>query len=334
MVAISYSSRHIQGGFSLAAKIENVLKDTENGAPKIGDTLENAVGLTKTKAEREQNVQNLVQFYLYTRNTMQDPEHLVPNNFFLLKKSHFDTKKPTKIVTHGWRDSAQSRAVVVIRDAFIQNGDYNVITVDWSPIAKTEYIIASNDVEMVAKYTATLIDFLHKQGMDLSKLTTVGHSLGAHVAALAARFAQGTVNYVAALDPAQPNFLTKGPNNRVSRGDGKYVMVIHSNGGFLGFITTLGDSDFYPNGGSVQPGCVLDPSVTCSHARAYEYFAESINTKVGFWAEKCSNYLDFTTGQCKSNAKALMGGVNPNYNVKGSYYLTTNDKAPYAKGPL
>lgn len=41
-----------------------------------------------------------------------------------------------------------------------------------------------------------MIDFLHERGMDLSQTTIIGHSLGAHVAGLAARNAKGEVEVV------------------------------------------------------------------------------------------------------------------------------------------
>ena len=98
---------------------------------------------------------------------------------------------------------------------------------------------------------------------------------------------------VAGLDPAGPRFVD-GPfvdripelgANRLSEEDAAFVDVIHTNGGFepcivcpnrepspararsssscvlcsvhAGAILQLGHMDFYPDGGSVQSGCVL-----------------------------------------------------------------------------
>jgi Lipase len=36
--------------------------------------------------------------------------------------------------------------------------------------------------------------------------------------------------------------------------DAQYVQVIHSNGGILGMQYQSGTTDFYPNGGTRQPG--------------------------------------------------------------------------------
>lgn len=63
-----------------------------------------------------------------------------------------------------------------------------------------------------------------------------------------------------ALDPAYPGF--EGPNarRRLNKTDARFVDVIHTNARFglnnaVGLETPLGHADFYPNGGSFQPGC-------------------------------------------------------------------------------
>jgi hypothetical protein len=71
-----------------------------------------------------------------------------------------------------------------------------------------------------------------------------------------------------ALDPARPSFDSKGPGERIDKSDAIQVQVIHTNAGNLGIKETIGDSDFYPNGGEQQPGCrwigkqiTSDPSI-------------------------------------------------------------------------
>jgi len=58
-----------------------------------------------------------------------------------------------------------------------------------------------------------------------------------------------------ALDPARPTFDSKGPGERIDKSDAIQVQVIHTNAGNLGIEEMIGDSDFYPNGGTQQPGC-------------------------------------------------------------------------------
>jgi pancreatic triacylglycerol lipase len=56
------------------------------------------------------------------------------------------------------------------------------------------------------------------------------------------------------LDPAGPLFHMNSPNERLASSDGDYVEVIHTNGWTLGFGEPIGQSDFFPNWGSSQPG--------------------------------------------------------------------------------
>ena len=57
---------------------------------------------------------------------------------------------------------------------------------------------------------------------------------------------------------------------------------------------------------------MLNCLVCCNHCRAYTYYAESINTDVGFVALRCNNYEDFMAGDCEGNGKELMGAFTPN----------------------
>lgn len=119
----------------------------------------------------------------------------------------------------------------------------------------------------------------------------------------------------------------------MSHGDAKYVQVIHTNGGHLGYLGPLGHADFYPNGGMKQPGCLIDIGGSCSHARSFEYFAESLNSETGFLAARCDNYVEFLMGMCQSET-AFMGEAEPKFNVKGKYYLNTHALPPYARSGL
>lgn len=58
------------------------------------------------------------------------------------------------------------------------------------------------------------------------------------------------------LDPAFPLYMFSSPSARLSANDAKFVDVIHTDGGVLGFPWPLGHADFFPNGGiPLQPGC-------------------------------------------------------------------------------
>lgn len=46
-----------------------------------------------------------------------------------------------------------------------------------------------------------------------------------------------------------------GPEDRLDKDDAYYVDVIHTNGDKNGILKSLGNIDFFPNGGKSQPNC-------------------------------------------------------------------------------
>lgn len=84
--------------------------------------------------------------------------------------------------------------------AYIKEGDYNVIVIDWSKITLGTYAVARSYVRQVGIHLSGMINLLEEHGMDLSKTLLVGHSLGAHVVGIAARNAKGNVKYVIGKD--------------------------------------------------------------------------------------------------------------------------------------
>ena len=58
------------------------------------------------------------------------------------------------------------------------------------------------------------------------------------------------------LDPARPYFNEKDPAVRLDPADAEYVDVIHTNAPNVGTPQSVGNIDFWPNGGYLQPGCL------------------------------------------------------------------------------
>lgn len=92
------------------------------------------------------------------------------------------------------------------------------------------------------------------------------------------------------LDPAGP--LWHADNSKIAKTDGQYVEIIHTNANVLGLNQPCGHSDFYPNGGDIQPGCY---DAICSHSRSYQYFAETVKSRNNnMKANLCSSILEAT----------------------------------------
>lgn len=166
-------------------------------------------------------------FFLYTRSNINNPQQLfieessVKNNFY-------DSKKPTKFVTHGWTQFCDPRPMITavtkgnydpvfimwfrhflnfhvvltawfwFSSAYLQNGDYNVIVVDWTKISNLFYspeLISK--LKSVGAQVAKMIDLLgSSRNSNPSTITLVGHSLGAHVMGFAGKQTSAKVGHI------------------------------------------------------------------------------------------------------------------------------------------
>ncbi|XP_011307696.1 phospholipase A1-like [Fopius arisanus] len=280
-----------------------------------------------------------VNYHLYTRNGPPNGTMLFNGNLDLIKNSGFSPWNPTKFITHGWKSSAFSASLLNLKDAYLRRGDYNVILVDWEPLASsTFYLGPMQNTGKVGKQAGLFIDFLIQEtGIRSVDIHFIGHSLGAHVAGnAAASTTHGKLGRVTGLDPALPGFHVITSNDgKLDSSDADFVDVIHSCGGILGFLQPVGHADFYPNGGvAVQPGCCCLPEITeaCSHGRAYVYFTESIFSDAGLLATKCDTWDQFRIGACSNSAMVFMGEP-VDHAARGNYFLKTRAEAPFADSP-
>lgn len=61
---------------------------------------------------------------------------------------------------------------------------------------------------------------------------------------------------------------------------------------------------------------------SCNHDRAPIYYAESINSDLGFWGFKCKSWKEWALGVCResnSNETAIMG-----WNASNEYVFFTD----------
>ncbi|XP_008548048.1 phospholipase A1 [Microplitis demolitor] len=277
-----------------------------------------------------------VTFLLFTKYGPANGSVLYTDNADSIKNSGYSPQRPTKFITHGWKSSALSTGLINLKNAYLKKYDYNVILVDWEPMASsTFYLGPMKNTAQVGARAAELLDYLVQEfGADLNDMHFLGHSLGAHVAGNAASSVKaGKIARVTGLDPALPGFHAIMPaSGRLDATDAKFVDVIHSCGGILGFLQPLGTVDFYPNGGiAVQPGCCCMPEITeaCSHGRAYVYYTESILSEDGLLASQCSDWDAYQKGDCSDSPIAFMG-ENVDQSSKGTYFLRTRSHPPYA----
>ncbi|CAG9864877.1 unnamed protein product [Phyllotreta striolata] len=226
-----------------------------------------------------------VSYFLYTNGKKEKVDYTKTD---WLRQSIWDPLKEDVMLIHGYAGGDDELPMVVLRDAYLKNGSYNIWVVDWGKLNPPPcYRAGVNNMRIVGKCTGDLLTALRTAGLQTEKLTCVGHSLGSHVCGLIARFVTFRLHRIVALDPARP-FIT--PGLRLSSGNALAVHVLHTNAGHYGEGGKTGHVDFCINGGRVQPYCEnadIDVQL-CSHVWAICYMAESLFPSLTKKAEPCS----------------------------------------------
>lgn len=295
---------------------------------------------------------------VYTRNNPKEGQ-LITRNYV---PSVFNGDLLTMFIVHGWLQNENYVWMHDMKDAALQKGDFNVIIVGWSIGAlRLNYFQSASNTRAVGAEIALVSNLtIQTTGSSRSRQYCVGHSLGSHVCGHAGH--SGQFGRITGLDPAGPAFDDRPPSVGLDQTSADLVDVIHTNYPSLlvfglGAFRPLGHIDFYPNGGSQQPGCTVDPfggivnpagiftgensslkiaievTLGCNHIRAYQFFTESILEDC-FWSRDviCTNPSDLP-GSCKSNGTVLQSlGFHANtYPGRGIFYLKTNPSSPFCR---
>ncbi|KAL9700201.1 hypothetical protein quinque_003642 [Culex quinquefasciatus] len=250
-----------------------------------------------------------------------------------------DTSKPLVLVIHGWLDNSSRNWMKLMAADYLQFVDTNVCLVDWGNLAIYGYAFAANHTYAVGDYVAEFVSYLNGQGISLSKVTLVGHSMGAQISGQAGMKLGGQVGAIYGLDPASPLFkmpFDVGTSRRLDKSDAKYVQMIITSRCTWGVCVGDGHENFYPNGGLVpQPNCVVPvfsnaespEPISCSHCHAYTLFRMSLNPKNVFNGKKCSGFVAYTAMACLFNPTSKMGIYSRR--LGGDFYMLTRPVQPF-----
>lgn len=220
------------------------------------------------------------------------------------------------VLLHGYTGHKDYAPNPYIRPAYFEKGEYNIISLDYHPLAPYPcYFNAVGNLPVVANCTAQLLDFLvQNKKVEFDDIHVIGFSLGGQTAGMIANFIRsGKLKRITGLDPAKPMFVTAPPQSKLDKEDAQFVDVIHTDVLQRGVLHPSGHVDFYVNGGLEQTGCMIQNPHDiggCNHDRAPKYYAESINSVEGFWGFRCAHWYLYALGVCheeRDSAKALMG---------------------------
>ncbi|XP_047518586.1 pancreatic lipase-related protein 2-like isoform X1 [Pieris napi] len=222
---------------------------------------------------------NDVAFLLYTRHNPNEPYTLTIDDDESLFASSIDFNDDTVVYFHAFMETSNDGSALLVREAYIQRQDTNVIMVDAQHLeAGPWYFTAASNTWYIGRIAAELVDYLVSRGLKLSKTHFVGHSLGSQSAGVAGySLKSGRVSRITGLDPAFPLFDNVPLEQRLDPSDAEFVDVIHTDAGIFGFNRPVGHVDFFPNGGmSPQPGCELEVVIPqqellnkCNEARRF-----------------------------------------------------------------
>ncbi|XP_051481939.1 lipase member H [Apus apus] len=243
-----------------------------------------------------------VKLLLYTRQNPVCAEELRS-----AASQYLDVTKKTTFIIHGYRLTGSAPAwIPELVQLLLFVEDMNVIVVDWNQGATTLiYSRASRNCKKVAEILKKLIDDMVAAGGSPGSVHMVGVSLGAHIAGFVGQMFGGALGRVTGLDPAGPLYRGQPPGERLDPTDAQFVDVIHSDTDGLGYQEALGHIDFYPNGGTDQPGCPLTVFsglwyFKCDHQRSVWLFMSSLRQSCNITAYPCDSYRNYRNGKCTS----------------------------------
>ncbi|XP_066457486.1 inactive pancreatic lipase-related protein 1-like isoform X2 [Eleutherodactylus coqui] len=289
------------------------------------------------------------QFLLFTKANMDDYQILSARDLSTFKQSHFDCRKETVFIIHGYLEKGDDPWLKTVCKNILMKEDMNCVCVDWRRGASSIYTRAINNVQVVGAEIAFFINTTMKEyNCSLTKIHMIGHSLGAHAAGEAGKRRPG-IEKMTILDAAGPGFSNETDEVVVNPSVARFVVALHTDAGTLGLGTErlIGHKDFFLNGGKHMTGCdgsqimnvteslglvgVARDFALCSHVNSYYVFIESIQKPEGLMGYCASDYSAFQKGDgfpCTNGSCSLMGYYTLPQNASSCrvYYLNTGPR--------
>ncbi|XP_073798539.1 hepatic triacylglycerol lipase [Danio rerio] len=299
-------------------------------------------------------------FHLYHAGSLfEETCALRPYSRESLNTCRYNSSDPLVIIIHGWTmNGLMEPWIFHLASALkLRLQQVNVLISDWRTLALQPYPAAVRCCRQVGQEVAALLTWLQEVAqLSMDDVHLIGYSLGAHVAGFAGSHFRGTrkLGRITGLDPAGPHFEGLPALDRLSPDDAQFVDAIHT---FtkspllpgVGIKQSVAHVDFYPNGGTFQPGCKISDiysnvyqyglqgvpkTIKCSHERAVRLFTDSLlNTSRPLLGFRCRDNSAFSRGQCldcsRRRCNTLGFSVRREHSGGKGLYLRTGPETPY-----
>jgi pancreatic triacylglycerol lipase len=206
-----------------------------------------------------EEISGLNDTYFNLYNRLDNNAFKITNKYSLLKSEcKLDPLLDVIIIIHGYLSKSGDDWVIEAKNEILKHDNVNVITVDWSYLSFSSYLLVLSNYKNISNKIIELINFTieHKDSQPFN-FYLIGFSIGSHIAGYVGHKIKG-LKRITGLDPAWIGLKDAQLIDRLDSNDALFVDVIHtdrsSNIG-LGFRNSLGHVDFYPNDGKNQPGC-------------------------------------------------------------------------------
>ncbi|GFT62831.1 pancreatic triacylglycerol lipase [Nephila pilipes] len=298
------------------------------------------------------NSNSSIQYLLFTPENPDKACYIQPTIKELNNCRIFPEYK-TEVLIHGLETYLEpDNLYEKIKDRLLEQGNYNVIIVNWSKYGDPPFTVAIANTYAIGLRVGEMINFLlNNADINPADIHITGHSVGAHIAGIAGKNV-ANLGRITGLDPLATLFNIDEISNRLGYTDADFVDVIHTSfkdtGIGYGFKQPLGTVDFYPNGIYQQPTCqqggnftlpngVIQKIMThtdleiCNHCMALVYYLHSF-TDCEYKSLQCDGYVNFIQDKCSGHFSNQMGFYAKNYEIlppKSKFYLTTSDIYPF-----
>lgn len=253
----------------------------------------------------------------------------------------YNTSLPTYFIIHGWNNTYDAKPLIFLKTQWLKNFDANIISVDWSCLAKDYFKAATINIRTVGFYIGKMILYLsEKYSLQLDTTIVFGHSMGAHIAGFSGKYVQSNsvggekLGYIAASDAAGPCITFPAVNQadfRLDPSDATYVQALHCTDGTTGTTKRLGSANIYFNLGiEDQCGCNvlryesdyvnLCPPF-CSHNNCLLYFIYSLTKTNIFKAKQITNFVSTVKYLAFDNPLSVVcaSNIQSFYNDNGTF---------------